>query len=329
MNKAKTEFVAHKVWAIWFIVQRWVCYSDMPGALVADEMGLGKTFTSVAVAMLCKSVTEKVVMQLPLSILWGNTLEDWVIFARNDFPGIVGEERNWYPLQRLNFVPRRLLEIQTTPPHGHPALLSALEPILVVTMPGVAERFKTVIDGMTHGTDLDLVNLLHAKNVNLTHEDLHTSIDEPENRWHIDLVSYDTSTSRAKPSSNGQHSYCAWSFGVFDESHWYKTKNSVGWQIAMNAKIGFKLQVTATPGFNSLYDRCLHTMWLFSGAPDDREDATVIEKHGAEGLYSAVKSLMHAIRTKNQENQQDAGLRNIQIAKPWMIRMWSESTPAN
>jgi len=58
---------------------------------VADEMGLRKTFTSVAAAMLCKLVTEIVVMGLPLSILWGNTLEEWVILAPNDFPGIVSE----------------------------------------------------------------------------------------------------------------------------------------------------------------------------------------------------------------------------------------------
>jgi len=71
-----TKFLAHQVWAIWLIVRRWVWDADMPGALVADEMGLGKTFTSVAEAMLCKLVTEKVVMGLPLSILWGNTLEE-------------------------------------------------------------------------------------------------------------------------------------------------------------------------------------------------------------------------------------------------------------
>jgi hypothetical protein len=214
-----TMFLAHQVWAIWFIVRRWVWEADMPGVLVADEMGLGKTFTSVAAAMLCKLVTEKVVMGLPLSILWGNTLEEWVILAHNDFPGIVGEEREWYPLQRLNSVPRRLLEIQSTPPHGHAALISALEPILVVTMPGVAETFKSVIDEMTFGTDFKLVNLLLAENANLTQEDLNTSIDEQENRWNIHLVSYDTLTSRAKPSSNGQLSYCSWSFGIFDESH--------------------------------------------------------------------------------------------------------------
>jgi len=136
----------------------------MPGALVADEMGLGKTFTLVAAAMLCKLVTEKVVMGLPLSILWGNTLEEWVILVHNDYPGIVGEERKWYPLLRLKSVPSRLLAMQSTPHHGHPVLISALEPILVVTMPGVAENFKRVIEEMPHGTDFKLVNLLHSEN---------------------------------------------------------------------------------------------------------------------------------------------------------------------
>jgi len=185
---------------------------------MADEMGLGKTFTLVAAAMISKLVTEKVVMWLQLSIVWGNTLEGWAILAHNDFPGIVGEEQEWYPLQRLNSVPRGLLEIQTTPPHGYSALGSALKPILVVTMPGVAENFKTVIDEITHGTDSKLVNLLHDKNVQFTDEDQNTSIDEPENRWNIHLVSYDTLTSRAKPSCNGQLSHCAWSLGIFDES---------------------------------------------------------------------------------------------------------------
>jgi len=103
----------------------------------------------------------------------------------------------------------------------------------------------------------------------------------------------------------------------------------VGWRIATNARIGFKLQVTATPGFNSLYNSCYHTMWLFSGAPEDPEDETVMEMHGADALYSAVKSLMHAIRTEDQDTEQDAAHRMIQIAKPWTIRRWSESNLAN
>ena len=209
----QTEFLTHQVWAIWFIMRRWDWYTDMPGALVADEMGLVKTFTSVTAAMLCKLVTVKVVMELPLSILWGNTLEEWVNLAQNDFPGIISDEGEWYPLWRQNSVPRRLLEFQSTPPQGHPALTLALESILVVTMPGVAETFKIVIDEMTYGTDFKLMNLLHVENVDLTHEDLNTSIDEPESRWNIYLVSYDTLTSRAKPSSNGQLSHCSWSLG--------------------------------------------------------------------------------------------------------------------
>ena len=73
-----TRFLVHQVWAIWFIVRRWVWDADMPGALVVDEMGLGKTFPPVAAALISKLLTEKVVMGLPLSILWGNTLAEWV-----------------------------------------------------------------------------------------------------------------------------------------------------------------------------------------------------------------------------------------------------------
>ena len=88
----------------------------------------------------------------------------------------------------------------------------------------------------------------------------------------------------------------------------------------MNARIGFKLQVTATPGFHSLYGWCFQTMWLFSGAPEDPENETVMEMHRVDVLYCAVKSLMHAIRTEHEEAQQDAAHRMIQIAKPWTIR---------
>jgi hypothetical protein len=151
--------------------------ADMPGALVADEMGLGKTFTSVAAAVLCTMVTENIVMGLPLSICWGNTLEEWVIVTHNDFPGIVGSEREWQLLQRLNSVPRCPVEIQTPPHDRDLALILAHEPILLVTMPGVPETFKTVIDEMTHGTDFKLVNLLQAENAKPTQQDPNTSSD--------------------------------------------------------------------------------------------------------------------------------------------------------
>ena len=107
-----TKCLAHQVWALGFIVRRWVWDADMPGALVADEMGLGKTFTSVAAAMICKLLTEEVVMGVPLSNLWGNTLAEWVNMVQKDFPGIIVQEQECSPLRRHNSVPCRLMEIQ-------------------------------------------------------------------------------------------------------------------------------------------------------------------------------------------------------------------------
>jgi len=82
------------------------------------------------------------------------------------------------------------------------------------------------------------------------------------------------------------------------------------------------LMLTSTPGFHSLCDWCFQTMWLFPGTPEDPEGNTVMEKHGAKALYSAGKSLMHAIRTNDKHAQEDAAHRMIQIAKPWTIRRW-------
>jgi len=128
-----------------------------------------------------KLPTEKVVMRLPLPILWWNTHEEWVNLVQYDFLRIIGDERVWYPWQRHNSVLRGLSEIQSTPPQAQPVLSSAFEPILVVTMPRVAETFKSVIDEMIYATDFKLINLLHLENANLTHENPNCSIDEPEN----------------------------------------------------------------------------------------------------------------------------------------------------
>jgi hypothetical protein len=70
-------------------------------------------------------------------------------------------------------------------------------------------------------------------------------------------------------------------------------------------------------------------MWLFLDAPEDLDDETVVEKHSTDALYSAVKSLMHAIQTEEEDIQKDAPHRMIQDANPWMIRRWSESKLAN
>ena len=152
----------------------------MPGALVADEIGLGKTLTSVAAAMICKLLSENVIIMLLLSIMWGNTLDEWEIIAQNHIPRSISDEREWYLLRRQHGVPCCLARIQSTQPQGHPALTSDFDPILVVTMPGVAVMIKSVIDEMTYGTCFQLINLFHTEYANLTHNDLNTSIDEPE-----------------------------------------------------------------------------------------------------------------------------------------------------
>jgi hypothetical protein len=224
----------------------------------------------------------------------------------------------------LNSLPRQLLEIQTTPCHRHPAIIAALEPNLGVTMARVAETSKTDIDEMIHWTDLKQVNLLHCENTYLTHKDLNTSLAESEHRLNIYLVLYNIFTPRSEPSRNDWLSYYAWSFGIFDESYRYKTENSVGWQIAINVHIGFKLQVTVTPEFHSLHDRCYQTMWPIPGVPDDPANETVMAQHGADWSHSAVQNLMHAIQTEDEDVQQDTAHRMIHSAKPSTIRMWSE-----
>jgi len=88
----------------------------MLGALVADEIGLGKISISVAAVTIWKLLTEKFVIGLPLSIVWGNTLVEWANVVQNNYSGIIGEDREWYPLKELNSVSRLLVEIQITSP---------------------------------------------------------------------------------------------------------------------------------------------------------------------------------------------------------------------
>jgi len=47
-------------------------------------------------------------------------------------------------------------------------------------MPREAKTLKSVIDDMTYGIDLKLVNLVRVETVNLTHMILNSYIDKPE-----------------------------------------------------------------------------------------------------------------------------------------------------
>jgi len=108
------KFEPHQVSAISFNMGRWVWNSDIPGVLVTEDMCLGETFTSLAVAMICKSQTEKVVLGLLQWMLGGNTFHEWVLMAQNNYPGNIGEELVWYPLKKLISETCHLLVIETT-----------------------------------------------------------------------------------------------------------------------------------------------------------------------------------------------------------------------
>jgi len=117
----ETIILVQLMWATCFIVRRWVLDADMQRKLVEDEMGLGKTFTSVTATMNCKLVTEKVVMGLPLSMSWGNNLEEWEILPNNEFSGVTGvlNSNNQYTiywtkysrLSKISFYPRLILRL--------------------------------------------------------------------------------------------------------------------------------------------------------------------------------------------------------------------------
>jgi len=97
----------------------------------------------------------------------------------------------------------------------------------------------------------------------------------------------------------------------------------------MNANIEFYVHVTTPPGFDSLYDYCCLRTSPCLGAPDDPEDETVMQMHGANALHSAVKSLIHAIRIEDEGAQQDVAQRRMWMVKAWTIWRWSESKLAN
>lgn len=180
---------------------------------MVDEMGLGKMFPLMAVAMIW-NLTQKVDLGLALSLLWEHTLQERVHMAQNNCPGITNEQQKLNPLQRPNSLPQPHLGIQRTEPQGNPGLTSVLELMIVVAMPAVTERFISVINKMTYGTNLKLMNILPAECVNFSHRGLNTGIKQSRNRWNIHLAFYVTLTSRAKLSSHSQLTNCEWSFEI-------------------------------------------------------------------------------------------------------------------
>jgi hypothetical protein len=70
-------------------------------------------------------------------------------------------------------------------------------------------------------------------------------------------------------------------------------------------------------------------MWPCLDIPDNPEDAAGMENHGADALYSAVKSVMSATRSEYENTQQDSAHRTMEIANSWRVRRLSQLKQAN
>lgn len=63
--------------------------------------------------------------------------------------------------------------------------------------------------------------------------------------------------------------------------------------------------------------------------PEDPEDNSVMEKHGAETLYSTEKSVMHAIHTADKDAEHVVAHWMIHPPKARMLKRQLQSKPAN
>jgi len=116
------------------------------------------------------------------------TFVERVNMVQNDSPRMIGKDWKWYLLWKLYSVPHRLLPIQTTAPLGLPALTSAIQRILVVTMPRVIESFNSAMNKIPYVTGSKPENMLRLDNSNSALKNLNTRINNPENRCIIDLM---------------------------------------------------------------------------------------------------------------------------------------------
>jgi hypothetical protein len=327
----EVRFLAHQIWAIWFIVRRWIFDVDLPGALLADEMGLGKTFTILAAALYAKSIAEDVTNhhETQLPVLFNLSLGGWCQAVETGFSTLSAVQKQWYPCTHPNPVPRRLLQLLDDKPTTD---LPPWNPVLCVVLPSVRATFIGAINTITKGTPFSVRDLCAEDAGDLTHAHLNFCVEHPERRWDIHVITYDTFTSRAQRNENDtvrQLTNCQWSWGIFDEAHRFKGPKSKGWSVASEAQIGFKVQVTATPAYHSLKDWGNTTRWLFT-IPDAPENERAVEEHGPEALMSAITALQTAVtKGGSSEAQQEAASVMTEVAHPWTIRRWTESRLAS
>jgi hypothetical protein len=330
-------FLAHQVWGIWFIVRRWIFDPDLPGALLADEMGLGKTFTTIAAALYAKCLTEALLVEPTrrVSVLYNRTVAEWVEDAEAGFPTLSDLQRTWYPCQHKHPVPQRLVQLampDSDVSEEENRTIAPWHPVLCVVLPSVRGTFVQALASITTGTSFRIRDLSSDQGADMTHAHLNFSPAEAERRWDVHVITYNAFTERAQRNPSGsfrQLTQAIWSWGIFDESQRYKGTKSIGFKVAHDAQIGFKIQVTATPAYHSLADWGNTSSWLFH-IPAVVQDEGELIHHGPRAMIRAVRELEQAV--KHQESlaeQKEAAMRLIDVARPWTIRRWAESRLAS
>jgi len=171
--------------------------------IVADEVYLDMGFSSVAAATICQLLIQMVVVGLVVSCVWECTNDEWVKIVQNNDPGCIVEAQRCHPWWRVEFVSCCHFVILINPPLGNAALTTAIELILVVTIPRVAEWYTNFVYKMLHGTYFALLNSLDTEVANLTYCNLNSTMFKPDKRWNIRLVVYSVQKSWVKHGSNG------------------------------------------------------------------------------------------------------------------------------
>ena len=165
----------HQIWAIWFIVRRWVFDVDLPGVLLADEMGLGKTFTVLAAALYAKVVSNELMSnkEYKLLFLFGRTLPQWREDVEQRFPGLSLVHRGWYPCAHTRHLPRRLIQLFN---NDKPADIAPWHPELCVVLPSIRETFVAATKMITAGTSFTIRDLSAEGGAEMSNTHLNLSV---------------------------------------------------------------------------------------------------------------------------------------------------------
>ena len=168
-------FLAHQIWAIWFIVRRWVFDVDLPGVLLADEMGLGKTVTVLAAALYAKVVSNKLMSnkEYKFPFLFGRTLPQWRQEVEQGFPGLSLVHREWYPCTHARPLPRRLFQLFD---NDKPTDIAPWHPVLCVVLPSLRETFVAATKTITAGTSFTIRDLSAEGGTEMSHTHLNFSV---------------------------------------------------------------------------------------------------------------------------------------------------------